>query len=182
MSHKFNIKFQQYFEWLERKLKYIVEIMFSRSIVNITICRNSLTIHSTQWTTTLNVITMSGPSANGSSRPHSSRNPTKVWTKPRGNILVLVACRLISNYELYLAIVWEVRRHHMLNISRIWSVHFTSIEAKQPISFSFACEVSHVLKQPMKVEQLMQDCASNRVISFFLLKKSTAMDFDDKTS
>lgn len=77
----------------------------------------------------------------------------------------------------YLAVVCEICGEDILKINRVCSVDLSSDEAKQPVSFPLVCTVDHVIEQPMKVEHLVHDRASNRVVSSFLVKISTANGF-----
>ena len=83
----------------------------------------------------------------------------------------------IRKDDSYLAVVWEICGKEILNINRVCSVDLTSVEAKQPVSFSLVCTVDHVIQESGKVEKLVYDCASNRMVLPFLVEKSNTKDF-----
>lgn len=69
--------------------------------------------------------------------------------------------------ERYLAKILEVGSKHILHIWWVRSINLIPEGPKKPIRFMLSSEISHVIMQPVEIEELVKDSACNWMI--FLL-------------
>ena len=71
--------------------------------------------------------------------------------------------------NIYLSIVLKIGFENILNISWFRSVNLISERVEQPVSPVLGSKISHVMVQPVEVQHLIEDGASNSVVLLFTM-------------